>query len=66
MSHHIPRSYKHAIATDPDRWMVPMQVEMDILKKKHTWDLIKSPPGANIMDSTSGKRGLVLEKPRLL
>ena len=51
MSHHIPRSYKHAIATDPDRWMTPMQVEMDTLKKKHTWDLVKPPPGANIMDS---------------
>jgi hypothetical protein len=50
-SHHIPRSYKHAIATDSDRWMIPMQVEMDTLKKKHTWDLVKPPPGANIMDS---------------
>jgi transposase InsO family protein len=50
-SHHIPRSYKHAIATDSDRWMVPMQVEMDTLRKKHTWDLVKPPPGANIMDS---------------
>ena len=50
-SHHIPRSYKHAMATDPDRWMIPMQVEMDTLKAKHTWDLVKPPPGANIMDS---------------
>ena len=50
-SHHIPRSYKHAIATDPDRWMIPMRVEMDTLKKKHMWDLVKPPPGANIMDS---------------
>jgi Reverse transcriptase (RNA-dependent DNA polymerase)/Pol polyprotein, beta-barrel domain/GAG-pre-integrase domain/gag-polypeptide of LTR copia-type len=50
-SHHIPRSYKHAIATDQDRWMIPMQVEMDTLRKKHTWDLVKPPPGANIMDS---------------
>src|SRR5277367_6413321 len=51
MSHHIPRSYKHAIATDPDRWMVPMRVEMDTLKTKHTWDLVKLPHGANVMDS---------------
>ena len=50
-SHHIPRSYRHAIATDPDRWMLPMQVEMDTLKQKHTWDLVKAPEGANIMDS---------------
>jgi len=35
-SHHIPRSYRHAMATDPERWMVPMQVEMNTLKKKHT------------------------------
>ena len=28
-----------------------MQVEMDTLKKKHTWDLVKPTPGANIMDS---------------
>ena len=50
-SHHIPRLYKHAITTDPDQWMVPMKVEMDMLKKKHTWDLVKPPLGANIMDS---------------
>ena len=50
-SHHIPRSYRHAMSTDPDRWMIPMQVEMDTLKRKHTWDLVKAPPGANIMDS---------------
>ena len=49
--HHIPRSYKDAIATDSSRWMKSMQVEMDMLKKKHTWDLVKPPPGANIMDS---------------
>ena len=22
-SHNIPQSYRHAMATDPDRWMVP-------------------------------------------
>ena len=49
--HNIPRSYRHAISTDPDRWMVPMRTEMDTLKKKHTWDLVKPPTGANIMDS---------------
>ena len=50
-SHCIPRSYKHAMATDPERWMIPMQIEMDTLKAKHTWDLVKPPPKANIMDS---------------
>jgi hypothetical protein len=50
-SHHIPRSYRHAMSSDPDRWMVPMKVEMDTLKRKHTWDLVEAPPGANIMDS---------------
>ena len=47
-SHNIPRSYRHAMATDPDRWMIPMKVEMETLKSKHTWDLL---PGVNIMDS---------------
>jgi Reverse transcriptase (RNA-dependent DNA polymerase)/GAG-pre-integrase domain/gag-polypeptide of LTR copia-type len=50
-SHHIPRSYKHAMTTDPDRWMIPMQIEIDTLKAKHTWDLVKAPPGTNIMGS---------------
>ncbi len=50
-SHNIPHSYRHAIATDPDRWMIPMQVEMDTLRKKHTWDLVNAPEGANIMGS---------------
>jgi hypothetical protein len=50
-SHHIPRSYKHAMATDPERWMIPMQVEMNTLKTKNTWALVKPPPGTNIMDS---------------
>jgi len=50
-SHNIPRSYRHAMSTDPDRWMIPMQIEMDTLKRKHTWDLVKPPPGANVMDS---------------
>ena len=50
-SHRIPQSYKHAMATDPDRWMIPMNIEMDTLKAKHTWDLVIPPPGANIMDS---------------
>ena len=39
------------MATDPDHWMIPMQTEIDMLKTKHTWDLVKPPPGANIMDS---------------
>ena len=50
-SHKIPHSYRHAMSTDPDRWMIPMQVEMDTLITKHTWDLVKAPPGANVMDS---------------
>ena len=39
------------MSTDPERWMNTMRTEMDTLKSKHTWDLVKSPPGANIMDS---------------
>src|SRR6266542_3620311 len=39
------------MSTNPDRWMAPMEIEMDTLKSKHTWDLVKPPPGANIMDS---------------
>jgi hypothetical protein len=50
-SHHISHSYRHAMATDPDRWMKPMQAEIKTLKAKHTWDLVEPPPGANIMDS---------------
>lgn len=38
--HHIPHSYCDAMATDPNQWMVPMQIEMDMLKVKHTWDLV--------------------------
>ena len=49
--HNIPQSYWHAMSTDSERWMIPMQIEMDPLKAKHTWDLVKPPPGANIMDS---------------
>jgi hypothetical protein len=50
-SHNIPRSYRHAMSTDPKRWIKPMQAEMETLKAKHTWDLVKPPLGANIMDS---------------
>jgi hypothetical protein len=50
-SHNIPRSYCHAMATNPDRWIIPMKTEMDTLKAKHTWDLVKPLPGVNIMDS---------------
>jgi len=38
------------MSTDPNQWMIPMQIKTDILKMKHTWDLVKVPPGANIMD----------------
>ncbi len=51
VSHNIPRSYRHAMSTDPDQWMIPMKVEMDTLKAKHMWDLVKPLSGANIMDS---------------
>jgi hypothetical protein len=37
-SHNIPRSYHHAMATDLDRWMIPMKIEMETLKSKHTWE----------------------------
>src|ERR1700678_2219223 len=50
-SHNIPRSYKHAMATDPERWTIPMKAEIETLKAKHTWDLVIPPAGANIMDS---------------
>jgi hypothetical protein len=50
-SHNIPHSYQHAMATDPERWTIPMIIEMDTLKTKHTWDLVIPPPGANVMDS---------------
>ena len=50
-SHFIPRSYKEAMAVDAERWTIPMKAEMETLKAKHTWELVKPPPGANIMDS---------------
>ena len=50
-SHSIPKSYRHAMATDPVRWTKAMEAEMENLKSKHTWDLVKPPPDANIMDS---------------
>jgi hypothetical protein len=61
------------MATDPDRWIIPMQVEMDTLKKKHTWDLVLAPPGANIMASMwvynikwDGKGNQIKDKARLV
>jgi hypothetical protein len=36
---------------DPERWMAAMKTEMETLKAKHTWDLVKPPSGVNIMDS---------------
>jgi hypothetical protein len=38
------------MTTDLEQWIIPMQVKMDTLKVKHTWDLVKAPNGANIMD----------------
>ena len=72
-SHYIPQSYKHTIATDPEQWMILMKVKMDMLKKKHTWDLVKPPPGANIMDSIwvydikwDGERNRIKDKAQLV
>ena len=31
--------------------MIPMNIEMETLKARHTWDLVKPPPGANMMGS---------------
>ena len=47
----IPLSYQHAMNTDPERWMATMKTEMETLQAKHTWDLVKPPPNANIMGS---------------
>jgi len=72
-SHNIPQSYRHAMATDPDQWMVPMQIKMNTLRTKHTWDLVKPPPGANIMDSMwvydikwDGEGNWIKDKERLI
>jgi len=61
------------MSTDPDRWIIPMQIEMDTLKTKHTWDLVKAPPGANIMDSMwvydikwDGEGNRIKDKARLI
>ena len=50
-SHFIPRSYKEAMTVDAERWTIPMKAEMETLKSKQTWELVKPPPGANIMES---------------
>ena len=50
-SHNIPQSYRHAMSTDPDRWMVLMKAKIETLRAKHTWDLVQPPPEANIMGS---------------
>ena len=72
-SHYIPRSYREAMTVDPKRWMIPMKAEMETLKAKHTWDLVKPPPGANIMDSMwiynikwDGEGNRIKEKARLV
>ena len=50
-SHYIPRNYREAMSSDSERWMAAMRTEMDTLKAKHTWNLVKPPPDANIMGS---------------
>jgi hypothetical protein len=72
-THKISHSYHHATATDPDQWMVPMQIKMETLKSKYTWDLVKLPPGANVMDSRwvydikwDGKENQIKGKARLV
>ena len=61
------------MSTDPDRWMVPIKVEMETLKAKHTWDLVKLPPGVNVMDSMwvydikqDGKGNWIKDKARVI
>jgi len=61
------------MSTDPDRWMLPMKIEMDTLTLKHTWDLVKPPPGANVMDSMwvydikwDGEGNCIKDKARLV
>ena len=72
-SHNIPRSYRHTMSTNPNRWIIPMKIEMDTLKSKHTWDLVRPPAGANIMDSMwvydikwDGKGNRIKDKARLV
>ena len=50
-----------------------MEVEMDTLKAKHTWDLVIPPPGANIVDSMwvydikwDGEGNCIKDKARLV
>ena len=50
-SHHIPHSYQNAMSTNSERWMKAMKIEMDTLKMKNTWDLVKPLSGADIMGS---------------
>jgi hypothetical protein len=35
-SYNISQSYHHAMAINPDRWIIPMKVEMETLKVKQT------------------------------
>jgi hypothetical protein len=68
-----PRSYQHAMTTDPDCRMVTMQVKMVTLMAKDTWDLVKPLTGANIMDlmwiyniKWNGKGNRTKDKARLI
>ena len=54
----LPSPRHHIISLDPitTPWVwiqtggwFQMKVEMETLKAKHTWDLVKPPPGVNIM-----------------
>ena len=61
------------MATDPARWTILMETEMNTLKIKHTWDLVEPPPGANIMDSMwvfdikwNGEENRIKDKARLV
>lgn len=49
-SHNIPRSYHEAMRVDPVRWTEATDTEYEMHMKKHTWDLVEKPPGANVMD----------------
>jgi Reverse transcriptase (RNA-dependent DNA polymerase) len=72
-SHQILWSYKHAMAMDPEWWMEPMMIEMNTLKLKNTWNLVKPPPGANIMElmwifdiKWDGEENQIKDKDRLV
>jgi Reverse transcriptase (RNA-dependent DNA polymerase) len=72
-SYSIPQSCREAMSTDPERWMAAMETEMKTLKAKNAWELVKPPPGTNIMGSKwvydikwDGEGNRVKDKARLV